>query len=102
MQKNKNTKGQIAQEALMSFVIYTLFILVLLGALNHTLPQIQQKQENEMQKQINNYRCTTIDNIAALQTESVTANGSNSRCISNFDPALVGAGAPRFEKRQLD
>ena len=101
--KNKTLKGQIAQEALISFVTYTLFILILLSALNHTLPQIQQKQENEMQKQINNYRCTTIDMHATLKSKGIEINLTDAdklKCMSNVD---AKKGPVPFEyHRQLD
>ena len=101
--KNKNTRGQVAQEALMSFVIYTLFILILLGALNYTLPQIQQKQEQKTQQEINIYRCTTIDNIAALQAKNIFTNNSHGTCIYNGDKRVDTVEGGYFEKnRELD
>ena len=97
-------KGQVAQVALMSIAIYTAFILILLSALINTLPQIQQHQEKQMQKQINLYRCTTIDNLAALNSSGIKyiTNLTNLHCMSITEDAI---GRPRyrnFEKRALD
>ena len=106
MQKNKPLKGQIAQEALISFVIYTLFILILLGALNHTLPQIQQKQEQKTQQEINVYRCTAIDNYVLLKVKGVELPlSSNGTCITNTEKTSkkmqIGKNYIQ-DRRQLD
>ncbi len=103
MNLSMNIRGQVAQEALMSFVIYTLFILVLLGALNYTLPQIQQKQEQKAQQEINIYRCTAIDMHATFKSQGIEINLTDVdklNCMSHPDEKK---GPVPFEShRQLD
>lgn len=99
-------RGQIAQEALISFVTYTLFIMILLSATIQLTSKIQQQQEQKTQQQINNYRCNVIDNLATLQTENIIydlENVSDLNCITKVEK--IGGQSltwNQIEKRQLD
>ena len=106
LKRSYEKRGQVAQEALMSIAIYTAFILVLLSALIHILPEIQQHQEKEKQRQINNYRCTTIDALATLQSTNISINvsdGDKLHCISSTE-AIAGRKfrINLFEEKALD
>ena len=100
-------RGQIAQEYLIATWILLGFILVILAAENHYLPEILKKQLAEKQRLENIYNCAVIDTMATFNSTGINytaKNLSNLHCISSVEN-IIGEGTQThpFERyNQLD
>ena len=98
-------KAQVAQEYLIATWILLGFILVILAAENHYLPEILKKQLAEKQRLENIYNCAVIDTMATFNSTGINytaKNLSNLHCMSSTEDVFQNPTYKNFEDKQLD